>query len=276
MIYTVTKRSQNPSKVTGSAISLAGKHRLDAIDRRPDVVQESLRAYAACITHIDARIGQLIGTLRETGVLHNTWIIVTADHGDMTMDHRKRAKGTFLSGSCSVPYIVVPPVTAEGSIPPSAVGQLNQQHPVGLQDILPTCCELAGIEPLLREFQAKALIPIIKDPEAAWRSYSFGIIGPHYGVSDGQFRYQWHGETGDELLFHQHEDPKDLHDLSDHAAFSEQKAVLRQQLVQWLRDHDDIHIDDDDGSLITVPIRVIGAHQVGFDNSPWNNRGWRG
>ena len=74
---------------------------------RERVQQEALRAYAACITHIDTRIGQILGTLRETGVLNNTWLVFTADHGDMTFDHGLTAKGNFLAASSMVPLIVV-------------------------------------------------------------------------------------------------------------------------------------------------------------------------
>lgn len=242
-------------------------------DEQGDCIQESLRAYAASVTHIDCRIGQLLGTLRETGVLKNTWIIITADHGDMMFDHNRRAKGTFLSGSCSVPYIIVPPVSAAGKYDPSVVGRVDQ-HPVGLKDLAPTIADIAGLT-MPETIPGRSLLSIIKEPEAEWQKYVFGVCSSKYGVHNGRYRYQWEGVSGDELLFDQLDDPKDLHDLADDPAFASVKSDLRQALIAWLEQHDDIHIEK--GQLVTVPVRLVGdVSKVGYTNSPWNNRGWRG
>lgn len=254
-----------------------GDTKRDAIDRTPEVVQQTLRAYAASITHIDARVGQLLGTLRETGVLKNTWIIVTADHGDMTMDHRKRAKGTFLNGSSNIPYLVVPPVSANGRVADACVGRVDQRHAVGLQDLLPTICELTGAE-APPDTPGQSLLPLLQaddDSTVAWRPVLHGVVHTRYAAFDGRYRYQWEGQHGDELLFDHRDDPKDCHDLADDPAYAEIKARLRASLIGWLRANDDIHYED--GDLVTVPVRVVGdVSTVGFTNSPWNNRGWRG
>jgi len=139
---------------------------------------------------------------------------------------------------------------------------------------LPTCCDIAGAA-IPESITGSSLLPLLRDPQAPFRSVTCGVIGPHYGVSDGRFRYQWHGGNGDELLFDQHADPGDNHDLSDDPAYAADKARIRAALIEWLRERGDIHIDEQ-GDLITVPIRTIGEHAVGYTNSPWNNRGWRG
>ena len=50
-------------------------------------IQLARRAYFAQCTYIDHQIRLLIGTLREQGLLHNTLIVFTSDHGDMLFDH---------------------------------------------------------------------------------------------------------------------------------------------------------------------------------------------
>ena len=243
-------------------------------DRTDGSIQQTLRAYAACVTHIDTRIGQLIGTLRETGVLANTWIMVVADHGDQTLDHGMLAKGRFLSAACCVPYILVPPKTANDALDASVVGRVDREHAVGLQDVMPTLLDLAGCE-LPATMTGRSVVPLLRDEEVEWRDMLFGVVGGKYGAHDGRYRYQWDGQTGEELLFDQLEDTKDLHDLSDDAAHADTKACLRAGLLDWLTRNDDIHVEN--GELITVPVRVVGdVAPVGFNNSPWNNRGWRG
>ena len=80
---------------------------------------------------------------------------------------------------------------------------------------------------------------------------------------------------GDELLFDHHQDNKDLVDLSDKAEFEDIRKGLQNSLIDWMKANDDIHIEGD--SLRTVPIKETGfTGKVGYTNSPWNNRGWRG
>jgi len=67
------------------------------------------RAYYACITQIDYSLGLLFARIREMGLLENTWIIFTSDHGDMMGDHRMGAKSMFFEGSAHVPLLIRPP-----------------------------------------------------------------------------------------------------------------------------------------------------------------------
>src|SRR5690606_31642553 len=44
--------------------------------------------YDAELAYLDARLGQLVEFLRESGLLDNTILIVTADHGENLGDHQ--------------------------------------------------------------------------------------------------------------------------------------------------------------------------------------------
>ncbi len=243
-------------------------------DRRSDVMQETMRAYAACITHIDARIGQIIGTLRETDLLRNTWILFISDHGDMMFDHQRRAKGTFLSGACQIPFILTPPQSAAGVFPEHAVGSINKQHPVGLQDLMPTICDLAGVS-VPQDIPGRSVLSLLRDQAPEWRSCLCGNIGSLYAAHSGKYRYQWNGENEEELLFDLQQDPKNLRDLAECPEFADVKADLRAHLFAWMETHDDPHVEQ--GELVPVQQRKVGqTSKVGFTNGPWNNRGWRG
>ena len=45
------------------------------------------RAFYSLCTHIDHQIRWLIGTLQEEGILDDTIIVFTSDHGDMLGNH---------------------------------------------------------------------------------------------------------------------------------------------------------------------------------------------
>lgn len=65
--------------------------------------------YYAKVTHVDRGIGQVLEALRRKGVLDNTWIIYTSDHGEMLGDHRCRNKALFYEGALTVPLCIRPP-----------------------------------------------------------------------------------------------------------------------------------------------------------------------
>ena len=52
--------------------------------------EKTIRAhYYANVAEYDAMIGLIIDAVKQAGVLDNTWIIATSDHGDMKMEHQQ-------------------------------------------------------------------------------------------------------------------------------------------------------------------------------------------
>ena len=49
--------------------------------RTPEIIQESLADYYALISHLDAKVGEIIETLKHNGLLENTIIVYAADNG---------------------------------------------------------------------------------------------------------------------------------------------------------------------------------------------------
>ena len=62
----------------------------------------SKRAYYACITQIDYALGRIFGCLRENDLFKNTWVIFTADHGEMLGDHHMSQKNLFFEAAPSM------------------------------------------------------------------------------------------------------------------------------------------------------------------------------
>ncbi|MBL8027910.1 MAG: sulfatase-like hydrolase/transferase, partial [Fibrobacteres bacterium] len=90
-------------------------------DRWPQMTPEERRRsklrYAALCTYVDDMFGKVIDKLREIGELDNTFIIFTADHGDMLGDRSRVSKYCLYDGSVRVPMIIAGPgVTAEGKV----------------------------------------------------------------------------------------------------------------------------------------------------------------
>jgi len=105
----------------------------------PEQIADIRRAFYALCTHIDHQIRVLIGTLREEGILEDTIIMFTSDHGDMLGDHGLFAKRLMYEKSANIPMILSP-----GRFAPEATGKVDDRL-VGLQDVMPTLLDLCGI-----------------------------------------------------------------------------------------------------------------------------------
>src|SRR5690606_21651462 len=69
--------------------------------------KQKIRAhYAASVNQIDVEVGCIMATLAEEGLLENTIVIFTSDHGDYLGDHDFIGKGTYYESSIHIPLIV--------------------------------------------------------------------------------------------------------------------------------------------------------------------------
>ncbi|XP_006784136.1 arylsulfatase K isoform X2 [Neolamprologus brichardi] len=113
---------------------------------------KSIRAfYYAMCAEADAMLGQVISALRETGVLNNTVVIFTADHGELAMEHRQFYKMSMFEGSSHIPLLIMGPGLISGQ-------QVNQL--VSLVDLYPTVLEIAGIS-AVGNLSGQSLLPLL-------------------------------------------------------------------------------------------------------------------
>jgi len=94
-------------------------------------------AYDDCIAYLDSQIGKLIDELERRGVLDNTLVIITSDHGEELGEHGLFGHGRSLySQEVHVPLMILAPGDrAAGRI----VGD-----PVSLRDLPATIVDLLG------------------------------------------------------------------------------------------------------------------------------------
>ncbi len=110
-------------------------------------------AYAAMISYLDERIGELVRKLKEEGLYENTLIIFSSDNGPTYSggtdspwfnsggpfrSERGWAKGFLHEGGIRVPLIASWP----GKIEPGT----ESDHISAFWDLLPTLCDVAGVE----------------------------------------------------------------------------------------------------------------------------------
>jgi arylsulfatase A-like enzyme len=114
----------------------------------PDELNHIRAMYAGSVTFSDKWFGRLLETLESTGLMENTVVILSSDHGFSLGDHGRTGKHSVghprqdawpLYEECAhVPLLVHAPGQAAGK----RSGELAQHA-----DILPTLLDYAGIDP---------------------------------------------------------------------------------------------------------------------------------
>ncbi len=75
----------------------------------PEVLHEARAAYYGLITQIDYNMGRILSFLTDSGMLQDTLILYTSDHGEFLGDHHMGAKSFFHEPSAHVPFLLCPP-----------------------------------------------------------------------------------------------------------------------------------------------------------------------
>jgi len=174
-------------------------------------LKEIISLYEREVEYVDSEIGLFLTELEKLGVdLENSYIILTADHGEEFMEHGDLEHHRKLYDELiHVPLIICGP---------GIRGNRVVRDQVSLIDIVPTIFDLLGYQPL-KEFQGRSLLPLIKGQnlprKAVISEYCFieGIEGYSYRTED--YKYILKLERGKRYneLYNLLEDPEEQHNL---------------------------------------------------------------
>jgi arylsulfatase A-like enzyme len=100
--------------------------------------QEEIDAYDGGLASLDAEVGRFLDALDSRGLLENTLVIITSDHGEEFAEHGVYEHGYSLyRPSVHVPLIILPPLPGTSVHPPRTVAT-----PVSLRDLPSTIVDL--------------------------------------------------------------------------------------------------------------------------------------
>lgn len=123
----------------------------------PATMGRIMAQYDASVTYTDYNIGRIYTALENLGILDDTLIIITADHGESLDEHRIY----FDHHGLYDPQIHVPLIMR---LPGIGTGKAYEQF-VQHFDIMPTVLDLAGIDYKDEEFNGKSLMKLINGRE---------------------------------------------------------------------------------------------------------------
>lgn len=235
--------SENPDKIPYALRAIRSKNE----HLNEEQIRWAKRAFYALCTHIDHQLRIVIGTLREEGLLQNTIIMFTSDHGDMLGTHGLWAKRLFYEQSANVPMLL------SGIDGCERVGQhRTEDRLVGWQDVMPTLLDLAGID-IPTQVEGRSMVG--DQP----RSHLYGECGEGDSatrmVRNERYKMIYYPVGNRIQLFDLLKDPHENRDLSTDNYYQDIKDNLTQIMISEFYGSDAEWIQD--GLLTGLPDKVF-------------------
>lgn len=187
-----------------------------------DYAMHLRRSYFAAVSYMDAQVGKVLQTLKETDLDKNTIVVVWGDHGWHLGDHTVWGKHTLFERALRSAFIIKTPNLSKG-------GQPNESI-VESVDIYPTLLELANI-PTPNTLSGKSLVPLLNNPAARLDKPALSFWRNGYSMRTPQYRFSKY-KDGDAIhfaLFDHIKDKNETHNLADQAAYTKILNDLEEQ-----------------------------------------------
>jgi arylsulfatase A-like enzyme len=200
-----------------------------------DVVS-SLRKAAAAITALDDQIPGLLSPLRQRGLYDNTLIIFCSTHGWLLGRH-----GLWGDGQSSDPvnmYEEVVQAPLFWSWPGRVPAQATRPEVVSLYDLMPTLCDLAGVDAPERNLCGRSYLPLATGKplpkKQPWRNVVYGHYRNADMIRDKQYKLVLRDDgKGPNDLFALTADPHEKVNQYDNPQFIASRAPLEAALAKW-------------------------------------------
>ena len=202
------------------------------------------RPYDAEVAYTDSLVGDFRHALDERGLLDDSLVVITSDHGEGLGDHGEEFHGFFVYDSTIHAALIV-------KLPSGADAGRVVDRAVSHVDLLPTILDLVGL-PALENAQGRSLVPLIEGRDVTWdRPVYAESLYPllHYGWAPLRAirtdRYKLIDVPRPELYDIAH-DPAEEHNLHDREpARSDEMTVALDDLRH--------HIEVDEQTSATGP-----------------------
>jgi arylsulfatase A-like enzyme len=213
---------------------LAGSHK-----RRADDIEIMRALYDGALNYLDEKIAELVRSLESLGLLEDTVVIVTSDHGDSLGEHDHLGHRLALYEQLvHVPLIV--------RYPAWFLPGLRVEQQVQLADLFPTILDLAGAD--TADASANGFHSLLEPPPPEVRPFTVAENTAPTSLDNvmarmirtGQYKYIWKSN-------HQHElydlsrDPNETANLV--AVEPEVARLLVERLEAWERSLEDKRIE---------------------------------
>ena len=193
--------------------------------------RETIRAYYASISFLDAQVGRLLDALDRLGLAERTIVVFISDHGYHLGDGGQWMKQTLFERSARAPLIVAG----------AAVGAKGRatSRIVEFLDVYPTLAELTGVQ-APGGLEGRSLVPLLKNPGAEWTHPALTQVMRGaalnqfmgYSVRNERWRYtEWDGGKRGVELYDEIADPHELKNLATDPAHRKTAEEMQRVLT---------------------------------------------
>ena len=187
-------------------------------------VELMLSAYLGLVSQVDYGIGMILEELEKQGLLENTIIVFSADHGDYAGEHGLWSKNGGISSRAitRIPMILhYPERIASGRVSDEMVESI---------DLYPTLCELAGL-PKPDHVQGVSFTSLLGDDPQPIRDNALTENAYRKALATKEWRYITNtGDQKDEL-YDQLNDPWEINNLIDDPGYAPVVQRLLRELL---------------------------------------------
>jgi arylsulfatase len=172
-----------------------------------DAIRGMRRAYNANVAVIDDAVGRILAALEARGMLDDTWVLYTSDHGEMGGNHGMMSKCVLYEPTIRVPLLVRPPRGRSPRVVDDLVEHL---------DVPATVRAIAGA-PAVPHSEGRSLLGYVTDadPGAGDAGPRTVSVSENWGFASFATR-RWKVVVDEDAgtpcqLFDLHEDPEEDH-----------------------------------------------------------------
>jgi len=209
--------------------------------KNPADAAKIMRPYWGAVSLIDKNVGKILDKLEELGMVEDTIVIFTTDHGEYMGAHGLMAKGGFLwEEFVNLPFII--------KYPPEVKVGLRSNALFSLLDVVPTLLDYAGVADHHLALDGISQRSLFNGTADSLRR-SLTIMHPTQGdpvlapdqhvLITNTWKLVYYAGDPNGELYNLQDDPKELHNLYNQPQAQEiQRTLTRQLLDELILQHD--------------------------------------
>ncbi|MGN6243287.1 MAG: sulfatase-like hydrolase/transferase [Motilibacteraceae bacterium] len=200
-----------------------------------EVTRKLIAVYWGYVALIDQQIGRVMQAMERLGLVEDTAVFFTCDHGEFTGSHRLHDKGPAMYEDIyRTPGIIRVPGMPEGVV---------REEFVSLLDCTATILELAGVD-ADQAVDSRSLLPLISGEEVAWEDdIVCEFHGHHFPYPQRMLRTERYklvvNPDSVNELYDLHVDPDELLNVYEHPEMADVRSAMMRRLYTVLRDRGD-------------------------------------
>jgi len=200
-----------------------------------EVTRKLIAVYWGYVSLIDAQIGRVMDAMTRLGLVDDTAVFFSCDHGEFTGAHRLHDKGPAMYEDIyRTPGII--------RIPGGPAGQVRTEF-VSLLDCTATILDIAGLDPS-SAVDSRSLLPLVEGADVPWQEdilcefHGHHFPYPQRMLRNDRYKLIVNPDSTNEL-YDLLIDPDELQNVYEHPEMRDIRSTMMRRLYELLRDRGD-------------------------------------